>query len=93
MASAAPAYRASCRSVALIGVGRKLFSLRSALVYADDAKAVVVGKVVEILYIKGYEREVADQAACRDPSVVHRPGAAPPLGIGSPTVTNEMHQV
>jgi hypothetical protein len=34
--------------------------LRSALVYADDAKAVVIGKVVEILYVKGYEREVAD---------------------------------
>jgi hypothetical protein len=56
--------------------------LRSALVYADDAKAVVIGKVVEILYVKGYEREVADQAACRDPSVIHRPGAASPLGMG-----------
>ena len=56
----------------------------SALVDADDAKAVVIGEVVEVLDVEGCEREVAGQAACRDPRVVHGPGADPPLSMGLP---------
>jgi len=50
----------------------------SALIDADDAKAVVIGEVVEVLDVESYQRQVADEAARRDPCVVHRPGTAPP---------------
>lgn len=54
----------------------------SALVDADDTKAVVLGEVVKVFDVESYERQIADQAACCDPRVVHRPGAPPALSIG-----------
>ena len=56
--------------------------MRSAFVDANDAQAVVVGEVAEVLDVKGCQRQVADQARCGDPGIIHRAGPASPFGAG-----------
>lgn len=55
---------------------------RSAFVDANDAQAVMVGEVAEVLDVEGCQRQAADQARCGDPRIIDRAGTASPFGAG-----------
>ena len=44
----------------------------------------MLGEVGIVLHIERGQRQIADQAARRDPRVIHRPRTAPPQGQAGP---------
>lgn len=53
----------------------------SAFIDAEHAKTVMFGEVGVIFQVQGGQRQVADQAARRDPGVIDRSRASPADGL------------
>jgi hypothetical protein len=70
-----------------------MLSAHSAVVETDHCHSFVVGEVPEVLQVQCCEREIADQTARCDPSVVHRARAASLLSASLQLTPADSHQL
>jgi len=48
----------------------------------DEAQVIMLGVVGKVLRVEGCKRQIMDETACSDPTVVYGAGTAAELGVG-----------